>query len=476
MFKKKSQLEAILSAIGEGIIIIDLNNKVTYQNDKAREMFGDFISKNCYSIYQSDDSPCSDCPAARSIDTDSTKRAVHKRIDENGSLRYYELTAAPVKEDGKVIASVEIIRDITERKGLKDDLQRTTRRLQTVISKMNNGLLYANRHDEVAIANETALSFFSTEPNEDLSKITGNDNRKDLLLNTIKVFRNDTNVSYYEKTIEHDGSFYNVRFSASRSADSEYYGTIANIVDITNMKNLESLKEDLTHMIVHDMKHPLNTILYVLELAAEGMMMEDVAPADKELLNIAHKDSKILLTMIQSMLDISKMQEGESILNKKNTFYKNTIKTAIAEVEFLSTARKIKVQERHNAKILSLMIDDDYIERVIINLLSNAIKFSAKGHDIIVTTEDHEQNGVKFVKINVINEGPVIPKEAIPTIFDKYTQAEHRASGKIAATGLGLTFCHLAVESHGGRIWVESPPEEFVSGAKFSFTIPVQEE
>jgi signal transduction histidine kinase len=73
----------------------------------------------------------------------------------------------------------------------------------------------------------------------------------------------------------------------------------------------------------------------------------------------------------------------------------------------------------------------------------------------------------------VANEGPDIPKKTIKTVFDKYKQAERRSSGKISGTGLGLTFCKLAIESHGGEIWVISPPKEFDSGAEFSFTIPV---
>ena len=468
---KKAQLEAILSAIGEGVIIIDLNRKVTYQNERAIEMFGDFTGKSCFSIYQSDGTPCENCPATRAMQADSVRTDVHSRISDDGSVRYYELTAAPVKEDGEIIASVEIVRDITERKVLEEELTRTTRRLNSVINRMKSGLLYANRRDEVAIGNDLALEFFGVTRGEKLSDEADNKNRK-MLNRVIDAFRNDAKVSYYEKSVERGDTWYNVRFSVSRSESGAYYGTIANIIDITGMKNLEGLKEDLTHMIVHDMKHPLNTILYVLELAAEGMC-DGIDETNNELFLMAHKDSKILLNMIQGMLDISKMQEGEQVIDKKEVYYRQTIASAIGQVDFLGKARGVAIRELYETDKVVLDIDSDYIERVVINLLSNAIKFSKSNSEIIVKVEDDERDGSKFVKVSVINEGPDIPDAAIRTIFEKYKQAEHRASGKIAATGLGLTFCQLAVRSHGGEIWVTSPPEEFTTGAKFSFTLPV---
>jgi PAS domain S-box-containing protein len=472
LFQEKSQLEAILSAIGEGIIIIGLDKKITYQNERALKMFGDYIGKSCFSIYHSGGKPCKNCPVARSIKADAIINDVHSSIDTDGNLRYYELTAAPVKEDGKVIANVEVVRDITARKLLEEELQRTTRRLQTVIGRMKSGLLYANRRDEIAIGNDNALDFFSVKLNEKLYGPVENDNKK-ILQKVIKAFRDDTSVNYYEKNIKRDDKWYSVIFSASRSLTGEYYGTIANIVDISNMKKLEGLKEDLTHMIVHDMKNPLNSIMYVLEMAADGMV-KGLDPAEKKLFEMAHKDSKTLLNMVQGMLDISKMEEGEHILNKRETYFKNTIKNSIAEVNFLAQARGIRIKEIYNTDMVAIEADDDYLERVIVNLLANAIKFSKEGTDILVMADDHEKKGKKSVKISVVNEGPDIPKTSIKTIFDKYKQAEQRASGKIAGTGLGLTFCHLAIESHGGEIWVESPPKEFSSGAKFSLTIPVQ--
>jgi PAS domain S-box-containing protein len=468
---KKSQLEAVLSAIGEGVVIIDLNKKVTYMNDKALDMFGNHVGMSCFSIYHSDGTPCANCPVTRSLKSDSIETDIHTIIGDDDELYFYELTTAPVKEDGEVIASVEVVRDITKQKLLEEELKRVTRRLQTVINKMKSGLLYVNRRDEVAIGNDMALDFFSTKVGEKL-KCCSEDDRKRLLEKTIDAFRDEPNVNYYERSIEKGGVWYSVMLSASRSETGKYYGTIANITDISNLKKLENLKEDLTSMIVHDMKHPLNTILYVLEMAASGMM-KGIDPGEKQLFEMAHKDSKILLTMVQSMLDISKMQEGEDILSKVETYYQQTIKNAIAEVDFLSKARGINMKEIYNTDRKVLELDGDYIERVIINLLANAIKFSVEGSDILVIADDHEEDEKRYVKISVVNKGSNIPESSIKTIFDKYKQVEHRASGRIAATGLGLTFCSLAVESHGGRIWAQSPPDEFETGAKFSFIIPV---
>ncbi len=467
--KSSNQLEVILSAIAEGIIIIDLSKKILFQNEKALKMFGDFTGKSCYSIYHTKDTPCADCPAYLCIKEDTVKSALHTRIDDDGNLHYYELSSAPIKEDGNVVACVEIIREITERKLLEEELQRLTRRMQTVISKMKDGLLYINRRDQVAIANEMALDFFGLKLHDRLDMRVGkSDSKRKVLVKVITAFRNDDNVSFYDKNIQKDDKWYNLRFSVSRSATGKYYGSILNITDITSQKKFEELKENLTNMVVHDMKHPLNSIMYVLELAAEGLF-----EGNEALFKLAHKDSKILLNMIQGMLDIGKMEEGEQIISKKEFYYNKIIKNCIAEVSFLSNARGIIIKEVYLSEKVVIEADNDYLERVLVNLLANAIKFSKEGSSILVKVADYIKDGGKFIKFSVINEGPDISSHVKDTIFDKYKQAERRISGSISGTGLGLTFCKLAVESHGGDIWVTSPPEEFPSGADFSFTIPI---
>ena len=473
---KKHQLETILSAIGEGIILFDLKKKITYQNPRALRMFGNHIGKKCFNIYSNDRKPCENCPAALCIKEDAIKSAIHTRIDDEGNVYYYEFSVAPVKEDGKIVGTVEIIRDITQRKLLEEELQRTTRRLTTIINKMRNGLLYTNKRDEIAMGNDMGLDFFSVNQNDKLkseTKVSDSESLK-VLKKAMKAFKADSNVSYYEDNLQREDKWYNVRFSASRSTTGRYYGTIASVTDITNLKKFDELKESLTHMIVHDMKNPLNTVMYVLEMAAEGSgMMEDISLSHKKLFEIAHKDSKNLLNMVQQMLDISKMEEGEHILDKKETYFKNTIKNSIKRVTFLADARGVKIKKIYKTDIVSLEVDEDYLERILVNLLANAIKFSKEDSKILVVSTDFEKSGKKYVQISVANEGPDIPKKTIKTVFDKYKQAERRSSGKIAGTGLGLTFCKLAIESHGGEIWVTSPPKEFDSGAEFSFTIPV---
>ncbi len=473
LIEDTGKFEAILSAIGEGIVIINLSKEIIYQNDKALEMFGDHVGKRCFSIYKQDDTPCEDCPATECIRNNATKHAIHSGITDD-ALHYYELTIAPIRESGKVVGTVEVIRDITERKLLEEELQRTTRRLKTVINKMKDGLLYANRRDKVAIANDFALDFFTVQMREDLSAESGEvaNPSKKTLQKVINAFKSDSDVNYYEKKIQLGKKWYNVGFSASRSSSGIYYGTIVNITDITGLKSLEELKDSLTNMIVHDMKNPLNTIIYVLDMVAGGMM-EGISDNNMKLFDIAHKDSKILLSMVQQMLDVSKMEEGEHIIAKSETYFKRTIANSISQVDFLAVARGVNIKESYKTDRVTIDVDEGYLDRVMVNLLSNAVKFSKEGSDILVLAFDVEKNGKNYLQISVANAGKIIPQKEQKNIFDKYKQAERRSSGQVASTGLGLTFCKLATEAHGGTIWVESPPEEFETGAKFSFTIPV---
>src|SRR5207245_8914883 len=115
----------------------------------------------------------------------------------------------------------------------------------------------------------------------------------------------------------------------------------------------------------------------------------------------------------------------------------------------------------------TLVADTDKLRRTLINLLANALKFTPAGGQITVAV--HASTDAAAVHFSVTDTGPGIPREAFDRIFEKFGQvAMHQTTGQ-KSTGLGLTFCKMVVEAHGGRIWVDS---ELVQGSTFSFTIP----
>jgi signal transduction histidine kinase len=232
--------------------------------------------------------------------------------------------------------------------------------------------------------------------------------------------------------------------------------------DLENLRELEQLRDDLVNLVVHDMKSPLFGISGYLELLQDHMEGK-FGEEQQEFVIEARKSCRDLLEMIRSLLDISRMEEGSLPLNKTqfdlNSLAEETLKTlnSIAEgkeIEFAPATHPTAVTA-----------DSDILKRIISNLVTNALKFTPLNKSVRVTVESN--NGE--AKISVADNGPGIPAQYRKTIFEKFGRVKQRREHKMFSTGLGLTFCKLATEAHGGEIGLKSKEGE---GSTFWFTIP----
>lgn len=219
------------------------------------------------------------------------------------------------------------------------------------------------------------------------------------------------------------------------------------------LKSLSKFKEGLTHMIVHDMKNPLNAVIG----------LTDGKPTSDHI-NQIRQSGQTILQMITNMLDIQKFEEVEIQVNPEVINLYNLVVEATKEVNMLLVTRGIILQNKVSTDI-SVFIDKNIILRVFINLFTNAIKYSSSGSTITVNANIIEDR----VLLDVADQGMGIAKEALPNIFNKFWQYKARKSGEISSTGLGLTYSKLAIESHKGKISVSSNLNE---GATFHFDLP----
>jgi two-component system, sensor histidine kinase and response regulator len=232
---------------------------------------------------------------------------------------------------------------------------------------------------------------------------------------------------------------------------------------------LDRMKDGLTHMIVHDLKNPLAAIMGYLRIITAGML-GDLTDKQMETLTATLRNSEYLLNMIANLLDISRMEEGQLKLKYETFPLREIVEQNIAGLKILAEPENKSLLIELPADLPDLEADKSLLYRVLTNLISNSIKhtYRDEGKVIITATVDTEK---QMMQVNVIDNGEGIPKEYLDKIFDKFTQVETKKLGKKLDTGLGLTFCKLAVEAHGGKIWVESEPDK---GSVFSFTIPLK--
>lgn len=228
------------------------------------------------------------------------------------------------------------------------------------------------------------------------------------------------------------------------------------------LQELENLRDQLTHMIVHDMRNLLTGISSSMQVLGDncgGVLDEQYA----SYLHAALRSVNNLTTMTGNLLDISKMEAREMKLNLTECDVTGLMGEAMEKLGAIRDARDIRFHAPQHVR--SVVADRDILLRVIINLLDNAIKFTAADGVISVRVENKGE-GVLF---SIRDNGPGIPVEFQEKIFEKFGQVEIRQSARKYSTGLGLAFCKLAVEAHHGKIWVES---EAGAGSAFFFEIP----
>ena len=247
-----------------------------------------------------------------------------------------------------------------------------------------------------------------------------------------------------------------------RARDRELRYTAELAESYRKLQELERLRDDLTYMIVHDLRTPLTSLLSGLQTVP---LVGDLNEIQTEMVEIAVDGGRTLLGMINDLLDVEKMEQESVPLEMTPLTAGGLIERATAQVVLLAQSSGLTLAREAPLDLPPFPGDEDKLRRTIINLLGNAIKFTPVGGTITAAAELGE--GVVLFSIRDTGEG--IPPEAFERIFEKFGQVENRKAGRKMSTGLGLTFCKLAVEAHGGRIWVESLPGQ---GSAFFFTIP----
>lgn len=277
-----------------------------------------------------------------------------------------------------------------------------------------------------------------------------------------QVVRTNFEIKHLEGTSDVEATLMPVRDNKGRIS-----GWLAVLRDVSEEKTVERFRWEATNMIVHDLRSPLSAVISSLRLVQEMVAARDFTDLD-EVVSIALNSSENQMRMIESILEIAKLETGRMPMNIDIVPLPPLVRRAISAIEVLATASNIRVTDCVPPNLPPLHIDEEQIRRVLINLLDNALRHTPADGEVRV--EAAIVNGKGFAKIGVVDTGKGVPIEARERIFEKFYQMSQSALRGHRGVGLGLTFCRLSIEAHGGRIWVEDGPE---GGAAFWFTLPV---
>ncbi len=234
--------------------------------------------------------------------------------------------------------------------------------------------------------------------------------------------------------------------------------------NIKERKELEQMRDDLLSSIYHDLRSPLSNVVSSMDVLSTMLSLDEGNPAIQSLFNIAVRSTERIQRLTNSLLDINRLEAGQPIVNLQPVLPESLVQDALEAVAPIARNKNQHIQAEIHNELPQVTIDADMIRRVLINLTENAVKFTPpEGNIKIGASIDAE-----FVRMWVEDSGPGIPAEKRQSIFDKYTRLHGR--GGPAGFGLGLAYCRLAVEGHGGRIWIEDTDK---TGARFIFTLPL---
>jgi two-component system, NtrC family, sensor histidine kinase GlrK len=230
------------------------------------------------------------------------------------------------------------------------------------------------------------------------------------------------------------------------------------------LKRVERMKSDFFSSMSHELRTPLTSIKEGIGLLQDGVG-GSVSDKQKRLLSILSEETYRLIGLVNSLLDLSKMEEGMMTYDFHDEYLSPLVKRVVIEMGPLVEAKKIQLKTEINDGLPTLKLDRERIFQVLRNLIGNAVKFTPEGGTITIRTW-HNNQGAEF---SVRDTGPGIPKENLKAIFEKFNQLPVKASEWMKGTGLGLAIVKHIVTAHGGTVWAESEPGQ---GSAFIFILP----
>ena len=243
--------------------------------------------------------------------------------------------------------------------------------------------------------------------------------------------------------------------------DGTVIGAVIVFDDISVFKELERMREEWTSVIAHDLRQPVTAImgyagLLVQKIPSSGRTEETKA------VNHILTASRNLNVMISDLLDVSRIEARRLRLQRRIVRLDRVIQAAVERAAVITGGHTLRVVV--NGELPPVEVDPARIEQVLSNLLSNAAKYGFPDSDIVVTLE--RSNGE--AEVSVTNQGPGISSEEMPRLFSRFYRTKGAQGGGVTGLGLGLYISKGLIEAHGGRIWVESVPDQTTT---FSFTV-----
>lgn len=347
----------------------------------------------------------------------------------------------------------------------QENLEQESKRLNSILFYMTDGVLATNRRGQIIMINDTAKKQLGLVKEDvlnrsilELLKIEENYELRDLITQSPELLLDSQDIN---------GEYLNlrVRFSLIRRESGFISGLVAVLHDTTEQEKEERERRLFVSNVSHELRTPLTSVKSYLEALDEGALCETVAP---DFIKVSLDETNRMMRMVTDLLHLSRIDNATSHLDVELinfTAFITFILNRFDKMKGQEKEKKYELVRDYPINSIWMEIDTDKMTQVVDNILNNAIKYSPDGGKITVrmkTTEDQ-------MILSISDHGLGIPKQDLPRIFDRFYRVDRARSRAQGGTGLGLSIAKEIIKQHKGFIWAKS---EYGKGSTFTIVLP----
>lgn len=351
----------------------------------------------------------------------------------------------------------------------QEESESEQRRLDSVLSHMSDGVLATDRHGNVNVVNQMALSFLNTTEdqiiNKPIASVLGLDETSQDLIASQKGIVLTVNQGTRDEVILH------ASFSLIKRVTGFVSGSVCVLHDITEQQKNENSQKQFVSNVSHELRTPLTSLHAYIETLNEGAWKDPkIAP---QFLQVTQEETERMIRMINELLSLSRMDRGVSKVDVEwvnfNDFVSHILDRfdMIVKTDAKEGKKKYTIKRSLSSQALWVEIDTDKFAQVIDNIMNNAIKYSPDGGVITIKLRQERQQ----IILSIADQGLGIPREDLSKIFDRFYRVDKARSREQGGTGLGLAIAKEIVKEHHGKIWANSSEGK---GSTFYIALPYE--